>query len=123
MCLLKMLLKFIKKVKIKDKWRNQEIITSFIEIGERSFYQKTFVSASDNPVIEVLENGSFYWFASALSTNSLFYVSPHYSNVAGADIGAAGIRPLVSLQSDILLEPDGQTEGEWNQWKIVGSAN
>ena len=94
---------------------------------ERSFYYNnglsTFVSASDNPVIEVLENHSYYWFASAYSTTRLFYVDPYFRGVRDSSYYAYGVRPLVSLQSDILLEPGEQTEGIWNTWKITGSAN
>ena len=93
------------------------------ETGESNFNEKTFALVEDNPVIEVLEIGSDYWLASAKSRTSLFGINPDHRSVRDFAYYCCGVRPLVTLKTNILLKQDGQTDGEWNQWKITGSAN
>ena len=120
------------------EWYNKNFGTTYtlghegddgiIKDGEDDFLGLyRFVSAEENPVIEVLANGSYYWFTSGWSSDNLFFNDPHIYALDYEywynEYFAFGVRPLVTLKSEIRLESDEQTQSVWNKWEIVESAN
>ena len=93
-------------------------------IGDNNFYYpnglSSFVTADVMPVIDVLENHSYYWLASSRSDNSVYSITAASRLVNSGSTYERGVRTLVSLKTDILLELDThKTEDNWNLWKIV----
>ena len=60
-----------------ESWYNKNFGTSRTLTNNggisSTFYHKTF---TESEPISVLENGSYYWFASAGASNFLYYVNP-----------------------------------------------
>ena len=100
-------------------WYNKQYGTNYSiienEASNSTFYRKTF---STSEPISVLENGSYYWLASAYNSNYLYNVNPsrHY---VGDNNSGFGVRVLVSLKSDILLESGTGDGSVSNPWKLV----
>jgi len=102
-------------------WYNDRFGTDYeiMEDGVTSstFYDKTFVTTEP---ISVLENNSYFWLASAYSTNALFNVSPDGGIVRHNGNNAFGVRVLVSLKSDVCFEGGTGNGDVGSPWKIVG---
>ena len=103
------------------RWYNKQYGTKYtiVENGGSStstFYKETFSTAEP---ISVLENGSYYWLASACSSSYLYCVNPYGRNVHFSHDNAFGVRVLVSLSSEVLLKPDKGDGSVGTPWEIV----
>ena len=101
-------------------WYNARFGTNYTiienEINTSTFFSKTFTT--DEP-ISVLENGSYYWLASAYDSNFLYCVFPVSRYVYYRSNAAFGVRVVVSLKSDVLLEQGTGNGSVDNPWKIA----
>ena len=102
-------------------WYNKQYGTNYtiVENGSNTsstFYAKTF--STDEP-ISVLENGSYYWLASAYDSGNLYRVNPGYRFVDGNDNYGFGVRVLVSLKSDVQLKQGAGDGSVSNPWEIA----
>ena len=101
-------------------WYNKQYGTNYtiVENGTNSsstFYGKTF--STDEPIL-VLENGSYYWLASAYDSNSLYHVNPSRRDVYNYNSYGYGVRMLVSLKSNVKIEKDTGDGSVSNPWKL-----
>ena len=93
-------------------WYNARFGTNYSiteNAGNNStFYGKTF--ETEEP-ISVLDNGGYSWLASAWSSANLYFLRPWDHTVSSQRNCAFGIRVLITLKADVLLE-QGTAEGE-----------
>lgn len=103
------------------EWYNRQFNTNYTLIDynhlDSTLYGRKFTK--EEP-IDVLENGSYYWLASPLNINNLYFVSPNYRHIGNSGSNSAdGVRILVTLKSDIqIVEDDGDGSKE-RPWQIT----
>ncbi len=101
-------------------WYNKQYGTNYsiTENGgsNSTFYGKTF---STEKTISVLENGSYYWFASAYNSSNLYCVYPGSRHVNYDDDRVMGIRVIVSLKSNVKIEKNIGDGSVSDPWKIA----
>ena len=99
-----------------DRWYKKYIDSSVDDTYDVS----TFPTASEQPLITLAENGSYYWLASSGGTINLSCVLPNVRFVSNSYGYAYGVRVLVSLESDVQVKQGTATEGV-TTWDIVGN--
>ncbi len=101
-------------------WYNRHFGTNYTLVqygGSKStFYGKAF--STDEP-ISVLKNGTYYWLPMGYdSINHLYCICPN-GGVAYTANCALGVRVLVTLKADVLLQASAGDGSEGNPWKLV----
>ena len=100
-------------------WYNSKFGTSYT-ITENSgsnstFWNKEFTSQEP---ISILNNGSYYWLATAYNSTNMYAISIKKVNNNSGNC-AFGVRMLVSLKSDVCVEQNSGDGTLDNPWKIV----
>ena len=100
------------------EWYNARFGTNYTLIDQSSstssFFNKVFTT--EEP-ISVLYNGGVYWISGRTDTvdRYMYYIS---NQVAAGNNNAMGIRILITLKSDVLLQPDAGDGSVDNPWKL-----
>ena len=102
-----------------DRWYKKYIDSSV----DDTYDVDEFPVASEEPLITLAENGSYYWLASPKYALALYCVRPSpfrhvYSSTNG--YRAYGVRVLVSLEPDVQVK-EGTATGGVTTWDIVGN--